>query len=422
SSSKPSLGDRDISVPEPEPETQQAGAAVDLAIGYDPHSALSPQDEALFKAFQSNLLSLVSHELRTPLTGILNALSVLDEGALLQGISQEDLIKMARENALRLHQALTVLLDLATLESGNFQARLREVDLNRILATRLELHQPLLKAKNITLEFLSKPHSNGASQEEGTSIVLADPAKLGRAIDLCLQVAIPRCEKNSRIALKVTESGLRIRFELSKAMEKLWETSWSQSLAGFQAGVASPHSAFGGVMQSEQAFLSRVEDGFGSEFLLIHEIMKLHGGKFSAVLNDQIAELTIEIPELESEQALRAVLKSRAYQASHELGAVTLILVEVPQKMELKSLKERILQNLFRTTDTVYLLPEKHLICLVLDDCKASDAPKVMSKIGRNLGLSLNYGVSHCPSDTLDPEKLIELSQKRLEKMTSQAA
>jgi hypothetical protein len=393
---------------------EEPGAGSEIAIGHEPSGGLTPHDEALFKAFQSNLLSLVSHELRTPLTGILNALAVLDEGALIQGISQEDLIKMARENAVRLHQALTVLLDLATLESGNFQARLKEVDLARILETRIELHRPLLKNKNVKIEVKS----------EGPLpiIILADPAKFGRAVDLCLQVAIPRVERDSTITLQATPMGLRVFFELAQKMEKLWETSWSQSLAGFHAGAGSPHSAFGGVMQSEQAFLSRVEDGFGSEFLLIHEIIKLHKGKFAAVLNDRIAELTIELPELNSEESLRSVLKSRAYQVSHELGAVTLVLIQVPGSRTVKGLQDEIRNNLFRTTDAVYALPERNQLALVLDDCKAEDAPKVMAKISRGLNLALSFGVAHCPSDTLDPEKLFALSEARLKKVESQAA
>src|SRR4051794_1670953 len=67
-----------------------------LSVGHKPPATLSPQDETLFRAFQSNLLSLVSHELRTPLTGILNALSVLEEGAPSGDFSAEELITMAR--------------------------------------------------------------------------------------------------------------------------------------------------------------------------------------------------------------------------------------------------------------------------------------------------------------------------------------
>lgn len=332
----------------------------------------------------------------------------------MQGISREDLIKMARENAVRLHQALTVLLDLANLESGNFQARLKEIDLARVIEARIELHRPLLKTKNVAIEV--------KAETEGPVVLLADPGKFGRVVDLCLQVAIPRVERDSKITLHTSSKGLRVLFELAQKMEKLWETSWSQSLAGFHAGVGSPHSAFGGVMQSEQAFLSRVEDGFGSEFLLIHEIMKLHKGKFTAVLNDRVAELVIELPEMNSEESLRSVLKSRAFQISHELGAVTLVLIQVPGAREISVLQGEIRNNLFRTTDAVYALPERKQLALVLDDCKAEDAPKVMSKIGRSLNLELAYGVAHCPSDTLDPEKLLALAQERLDRIRAQAA
>src|SRR4051812_17953351 len=116
-----------------------------LSVGHKPPATLSPQDETLFRAFQANLLSLISHELRTPLTGILNALSVLEEGAASGDFSADELVRMARHNAQRLHRTLMTLLDLAALESGTFHVRLREIDLIKLVSARLEAHQYLLR-------------------------------------------------------------------------------------------------------------------------------------------------------------------------------------------------------------------------------------------------------------------------------------
>jgi len=379
-----------------------------LAVGHEPAQSLSPQDEALFRAFQSNLLSLVSHELKTPLTGILNALGALDEGAIMPGLTPEDLIKMARENAVRLNQALNALLDLAALESGSYHVRLREVDLGRIVEGRFQNCENLLKSRNLELEIVK--------DKQGPLILLGDPQKLSRAIDLCFQVVIPRAKQGTSVRVRMSSKSVTFIFQLAQEMEKLWETSWSQSVIGFHSGITSPYSAFGGVMQSEQAFLSRVEDGFGSEFLLIHEIMKLHNGKFSAILNDKIVELGVELPELSSEEGLRTVLKSRAFQVSSELNAVTLVLIRVPESIEQEDLREKVRKNLSRSTDAVYQLPDPHRLAIVLDDCTPDEVPRVMTRISQKIELNLDYSVAHCPGDSLDPTELLDLAEGRLKK------
>src|SRR5262249_50215299 len=150
----------------------------------------------------------------------------------------------------------------------------------------------------------------------------------------------------------------------------LWEAAWSQALAGHHGGVASPTSAFGGVLQSEQAFLTRMEEGLGSEFLLVHEIIRQHRGRFIAIREGRAVTLGLELPELSSETALQSVLSSRAYDASNELRSVTLILVGTSAGTEASHLAKLIKPCLFRASDAVYALPDLKRVALVLDDCR----------------------------------------------------
>jgi hypothetical protein len=385
-----------------------ASIANRIAVGHQPATALSPQDETLFKAFQANLLSLISHELRTPLTGILNALGVLEDGGGMGEFTSEELIRMARQNAQRLHRALLTLLDMAALESGTFHVRLREVEFEKLARARLEAHDPLLKDRELKLEASFTPGS----------AVLADPQKLARAIDLCLQAMIPRVQANSAIRADARPHELELSFKLGEGMEEAWKAAWSQAEAGFQGGVASPTSAFSGVLQSEQAFLSRVEEGLGSEFLLIHEILRQHQGRFKALQKGSVATLTLELPSLSSEGSLRAVLSSRAYDASTELRSVTLGLLEIPQslrsKAELEAFARQVKSCLFRASDAVYPLPELRLVALVLDDCRPGYVPVLFARVGQAIGSRPVTGVAHCPADGLDPERLIEVARRRL--------
>lgn len=341
--------------------------------------------------------------------GILNALSVLeDDGGVGQGgFSAPELIAIARQNAQRLHRALVTLLDLSALEAGTFHARLREIDLARLVQTRLGAHRSLFKDRGLAIE-VGHAHTKSAG-----SPLLADPQKLGRAVDLCLEILIARAEPSSAVKVRVGGTQVEIGFNLAGGVE-LWEAAWTQALAGFQGGVASPASAFGGVMQSEQAFLRRMEEGLGSEFLLLHEVMRLHRGKFTESHDGTAVTLKLELPELSSEDGLKAVLASRAYEVSNELGSVALALMRVPEGVRLEEFRQEVQKGLFRASDAVYPLKTRGEVALVLDDCKAEDAPRLIHRLEKATGRKIQCGVAHCPADGLDPRALFDLADQRL--------
>jgi len=382
-----------------------AGVTEQLAVGYRPSGQLTPQDEKLFRAFQSNLLSLISHELRTPLTGVLNALGVLGSGdAQNAQISRAELIAMAQKNAQRLHQALSVLLDLAAIESGNFHARLKEVDLLRVVRVRVDAVSDWLPAKKHDVQVRTAVNI----------FVLADPIKLARALDLGIEVATQYAPHDKAIEIFVHGSRVEICFDLIPDREKQWRSAWSQAVAGFEGGVASPASAFGGILQSEEAFLSRENEGLGSELLLIHQIMGLHNGKFLEEHQGTGVKLIFAFPELSSEDGLRSVLTSRAYAISSELASVALAVVNLPAGVQGEQFIQMIKKHLFRATDAVYALKATQQVALVLDDCKAEDAVLVLKRLQREMKLPFQSGLAHCPHDESDPGKLLSLAQSRL--------
>ena len=348
-------------------------------------------DEALFRDFQSNLLSLISHELKTPLTGILNSL------VLLESVTDQmaEPVAVIRQNALKLNQTLLTLLDLAELESKSFHIRLREMDLFRLVQGRFP--QPQCEWD---------PHSVLSAP------VLGDPQKLGRAIDLCFQVIRSFGESKAVSRIGITSNSIRIFFKLSQDKEKAWNEIGSQGLLGIDG--EAPFSAFGGLMQREQAFLARTEEGLGSELLLIHEILRCHGGKFLATAKKKSVELHLELPEFTSEARLHAVLASRVHQSSLGIDSVTVILISIPDLREPEAFIGEVKENLFRTTDIVYgVSPRK--IAILLDSCKISGVVALIERLQKTLDVNLVSGFAHCPSDGFDPEVLFELAQTRLE-------
>lgn len=381
----------------------------EFAVGHKPTGQLAAQDETLFRAFQSNLLSLISHELRTPLMGILNSLSLLDESDD-PAIPKEELIKMAKQNAHRLHRSLAALLDLAQLESGVFHARLREIDFSKTVRNRVDAVSKELSEQNLKTYVT----------EAANAPVLADPQKLNRAVDLCLQEVVPRAQNGSTLEIAIQGAELKLSFEIKPEVKEAWEQAWTQAQAGFQGGVASPLSAFGGVLQSEQAFLTRQEEGLGSEFLLIHEIMRLHRGDFTLTQEGPKTVLTLSFTQVTSEEDVRAILTSRAYGVSTELATVALVLIEVPKKKKVDEFTDRLKEHLFRSSDAVYPLQKRHQVALVVDDCKAEDIPRLIERLEKGLSAELHaarVGWAQCPSDGLDPGQLFDLAESRIREL-----
>lgn len=341
---------------------------------------------------------MISHELRTPLTGILNSLRVLQEGAVPEGFSQPELIDMAARNAERLHQTLAVLLDLAALDEGSFQVRLKEVDLGRVLSGRLDLFRAALAKKRIHVTL---------AQEGEAMAILADPQKLGRAFELAFSLVSGSATPGKTIEILLREREAEFRFEIESAHAEEWQKLFAE-------GERAPQSAFQAAHQSEQRFLSRPKEGLGSEFLLIHEIARRHQGSFRQQIRGASVHWIWNFPELSSEEALRNVLQSRAYRMASELGSVALALVAVPKGQEVGDLRRRLRDALFRSSDAVYALPASRRIALVMDDCKKEDAPHLLRRIEKEIGQKLTTGVVCCPEEGSDPEYLLELASSRL--------
>jgi hypothetical protein len=378
-------------------------------VGHRPLASLSPQDETLFRAFQSNLLSLISHELRTPLMGILNAVGVLDDdasGGEGSGIPAAELIKMARQNAQRLQRTLTTLLDMAALESHTFHAHLREVELTRMIRNRIEQNRSIFRDHEIQVEF-------GPVED---TIALADPQKMSRALDLCLEILAFRAKKSSIMQVRISSAEaavIQFAFEIAQDTEASWKQAWLHGQVGFEGGVSSPAPAFAGVMQTEKDFLTRTEEGLGSEFLLIHEIMRLHRGSFAQKLVGTKVTLELQFPPLSSEEMLSAVLTSRAYALTNQTASVALILIQVPKGREIEAFRAEVRKLLYRTTDGAYSLPKRGEIAVVMDDYRRDDLPKLLDRMRNAMKIELEFSTAHCPEDVADPTLLFAYAKNQ---------
>ena len=147
---------------------------------------------------------------------------------------------------------------------------------------------------------------------------------------------------------------------------------------------------------------------------MIQQILNGHKGALEQSHDDKRADIRFKLPELGSVEGLREVIASRALHDASSLGTVALAMITVPPDDQVKTFAQKVRSHLFRATDAVYSLPEENCVALVMDDCKAEDAPALLNRISQAMGIELNYGVVVCPEEGSDPDVLMALAKKRL--------
>lgn len=382
-------------------------------VGHRPAPVLQPQDEELFRAFQSNLLSLISHELRTPLTGILNSLSVLSEHDFGSTEKSQDsslpideLFKMAYQNSKKLNSSLSQLLDLAAIESGSFCLNMREVQPKWVLEKVLESMNFLLQQRDQKLQIETLP---GRPDQE--IVFLSDPQRLKRACEWVMEYLSPRAKPSSKWIATITPNAIEFSAELENDdTGPELDEEWTRAEVGFRAGVASPSSAFSGTVRSESEFLSRSREGLGSELMLTHEVMRLHGGDFQFQREGSQVRYLMSFPEISSSESLKQILSSRIYATTAGLGNVALVLVKAEPGESLDTLRSQLKKTLFRASDAVYDYDNQGVLALLMDDCSEKDLPQVIQRLESTIGRPLSQGLVLCPRDGTDAETLIRLA------------
>ena len=283
-----------------------------FTVGHLPQTSLSAEQQKLFQSFQSNLISLLSHELRTPLMGILNALSAVDEGGEpLGGLSLAEALSMARTHAQGLESALLTVLDLAAWEAGALKVELREAKLSEVAAPVLGLEAPA--------------HPTNT---------LLDAGRLSRALQrlkaLLVSLSAPDAVQASWLAAEGSGEarGVRLRATLSDdAGAQLWDQLWHEAQVARAANASLPLHVFAGVLQSEQAFLSRTREGLGAELHLAAQVLAQHEARLQAVRRGRVLELELEFPEIAGRARIIQAVRGRIWRPGlAEPGALHLTL------------------------------------------------------------------------------------------------
>lgn len=143
---------------------------------------------------KSRFLARMSHELRTPLNGLLGMAQVLTRDPQLRGVQRERAVTM-EQSGRHLLAIINDILDLASVESGQFQLAPRPSLVSDIVQSSVDLVAETAAARRITLDVTQAPGLPAA--------VLGDPLRVRQILVNLLGNAIKFTPPEGRVALDV---------------------------------------------------------------------------------------------------------------------------------------------------------------------------------------------------------------------------
>ncbi len=156
---------------------------------------------------KSNLIARVSHELRTPLTLILSPVESLLAGEQGQLRSAERTsLRTVHNNAVRLLQMVTGLLDLSKLDSGEIEVKREPIQLTELTQSILHDFHRVMEQRSLSVRFRSNPE---------TMWVAIDRYLYERIVFNLLSNAVKFTPAGGSIAVELNAEGDRVRLAVS---------------------------------------------------------------------------------------------------------------------------------------------------------------------------------------------------------------
>jgi len=150
---------------------------------------------------KSTFLANMSHELRTPMNAIIGYTDLLIDGV--DGPVNEEQTKSLKKiasNSRYLLQLINDILDISKIESGKMQLNPKELDLSWLIESAVETFEPLLKQKQLALNY---------EVDESVSLVYADEDAVRQILMNLLSNAVKFTEAGRiRITAKPSSRGI----------------------------------------------------------------------------------------------------------------------------------------------------------------------------------------------------------------------
>ncbi len=248
---------------------------VDITDEGRAEQALLEKNKALQAAdrLKNDFISNVSYELRTPLT------TIMGFGELLGTQQMGKLNKQQREylsnitaSSSKLESIISNILDLVTIDAGNFELTLAPVKISEILkAARLGIRDKLKKAK-LTLD---------VDIDGDLDTITADGQRVIQVLYNLLQNAIGFTEPGKQISLRVVEQGPMIAFTVE------------------DEGCGIPEDIRNTVFNRfESCSLGSKHRGVGLGLSIVTSIVELHGGDVELLSREGVGtKITVRFPK-----------------------------------------------------------------------------------------------------------------------------
>ncbi|HRX84252.1 MAG TPA: response regulator [Phycisphaerae bacterium] len=206
---------------------------------------------------KDDFLATLSHELRTPLNAMIGWAQLLRRGA----TSEDDLaqgLDIIERNARIQARLISDLLDVSRITSGKLQLNLQTVAPRTIIASAIEMSQPLADAKSIRIEQCI-PENDGA--------VTCDGARLQQVLSNLLSNAVKFTPEGGRITVTLRADGAAIAIAVTDNGRGI-------------APQMLPH-IFERFRQAESAS-TREQGGLGLGLTIAKSLTEAHGGVIRA--------------------------------------------------------------------------------------------------------------------------------------------
>lgn len=222
---------------------------------------------------KNEFLRVVSHELRTPLNGIINSISLIQDGLCDTKAEEEEYLKIASDSSQHLLNLVDDILDIALIEEGKLSVMLEPTDLMQILKDAVNLQMLDIQQKNLTIDLptLDKP-----------IIVQADPDKLKQVFINILNNAV-KFTKSGGITIST-----RIEFATNNLKEMQNNTPSKSTSVRYQVVVTIADTGIGVALGHQQKIFepfamvdgstTREFGGIGLGLAISRSLMQMMGG------------------------------------------------------------------------------------------------------------------------------------------------
>ncbi|MGQ0457214.1 MAG: DUF4118 domain-containing protein [Hyphomicrobium sp.] len=248
----------------------QAAVAIERTWLVDEAARMSTAAEG--ERLRSALLSSVSHDLRTPLASILGSVTSLRQlGDRIPAADQAELLATIEEEATRLTQFVSNLLDMTRLEAGALDIRRDWIDVTDVVRAAAKRGQKLMPSRKIELRM--KPDlplvKGDATLLEHVIFNLIDNAHKYSPASSVTTIASARLESGA-VAVRVTDQGYGIPNDaLERVFDKFYRVGGDDGRApGTGLGLAIAASVVR-AMGGEISARSPISNGGGTEISIM---------------------------------------------------------------------------------------------------------------------------------------------------------